>query len=278
MSESTRAPAQWERGFVESNGIELHYCRSGGSAQPFVISHGFTDDGYCRLDLARELGDDFDVVLYDARGHGRSDAPAEAYGAPERAADLLGLLDALALENPILFGHSMGADTVAEAASRQPDRPRAVVLEDPVWAHDRDDDGEEDEGPGWNIEEQIAEWQDQSVEELLEGETMFRDLAERGQPDLARRVAEARRRLSPEIARVSEAEFVDPTETYGDIEAPTLILKADADEEEREHEREIASLLPDGQLVHIDGAGHCVLWDEREQATEQLRAFLTDFR
>ncbi len=275
MSKPTKAPEQWERGFVETNDIELHYCRSGGSAPPFVISHGFTDDGYCRLDLARELADDFDVVLYDARGHGRSDAPDAAYGASERAADLLGLLDGLAIESPILFGHSMGADTVAAAAARQPDWPRAVVLEDPVWVHARDEDGEEDEGPGWNIEKQIAEWQDQSVEELLEADTMFRELAERGQSDLARRVAEARRRLSPEIARVSEAEFIDPAETYGDIEAPTLILKADADEEERERERETAALLPDGQLVHIDGAGHCVLWDEPERATEELRAFLT---
>ncbi|WP_224830019.1 alpha/beta fold hydrolase, partial [Saliphagus infecundisoli] len=133
MSEQTQLPQHWERGFVEANGIELHYCRTGGSGPPFVISHGFTDDGYCRLDLARELGDDFDVVLYDARGHGRSDAPDAEYGAPERAADLLGLLDVLALDDPILFGHSMGADTVTAAAARQPDRPRAVVLEDPVW-------------------------------------------------------------------------------------------------------------------------------------------------
>ncbi|WP_436928847.1 alpha/beta fold hydrolase [Halosimplex halobium] len=282
MSQQTQVPEQWERGFVEANGIELHYCRTGGSGPPVVVSHGFTDDGYCRLDLARELADDFDVVLYDARGHGRSDAPEGEYGPPERASDLLGLLDALALEDPILFGHSMGADTVTAAAARRPDRPRAVVLEDPVWILDGVDDDliEEDPGDdveedrGDDIEEQIAWWQDHSVEELLEADTMFRDLAERGQPDLARRVAEARHRLRPEIARVSGAEFVDPTETYGDIDAPTLLLKADADEAEREREREIAALLPDGRIAHVDDAGHCVFWDERERATEELRAFL----
>jgi len=289
MSDRTQVPDQWERGFVETNGIELHYCRTDGSGPTFVVSHGFTDDGYCRLDLARELGDEFDVVLYDARGHGRSDAPDEAYGAPERATDLLGLLDALAIEDPILFGHSMGADTVAAAAARRPERPRAVVLEDPVWpvegVNDVIDDGPGDDGeggpgddgedgPGDDIEAQVAAWQDDSVEELLETDTMFRDLAERGQPDLARRVAEARRRLRPEIARVFEADLVDPTERYGDVEAPTLIVKADADEPEREREREIAAYLQDGQIVHVDDAGHCVFWDERERATEELRAFI----
>ncbi len=274
MSERTPVPEQWERGFVEANDIELHYCRTGGSGPPFVISHGFTDDGYCRLDLARELAEDFDVVLYDARGHGRSDAPTESYGPAERAADLLGLLDALALKDPILFGHSMGADTVAEAAAHDPDRPWAVVLEDPVWRLDEGDSGEDDAGPGRDIEEQIAHWQAHNVEELLEADGFIGGLADSGQADLARRIAEARRRLRPEIARVSDAEFVDPTEVYGDIEAPTLILKADADEEDREREREIAGLLPHGQLEHVDGADHCVFWDERERATEELRAFL----
>ncbi|WP_123532847.1 alpha/beta fold hydrolase [Halosimplex salinum] len=275
MSGQTQIPEEWERGFVETNGIELHYCRTGGSGPPFVVSHGFTDDGYCRLDLARELGAEFDVVLYDARGHGRSDAPDGGYGPPERAADLLGLLDALALEDPILFGHSMGADTVTVAATRRPDRPRAVVLEDPVWMLDGVNDDVVEDSPDENIEAQVAEWQDSSVEELLESDTMFRDLAERGQPDLARRVAEARRRLRPEISRMFEDGLADPTERYGDIEAPTLILKADADEAEREREREIADFLPDGRLAHVDGAGHCVFWDERERATEELRAFLT---
>jgi len=274
MSGRTQIPEDWEQGFVAANGIQLHYCRSGGSGPAFVVSHGFTDDGYCRLDLARELVDDFDVVLYDARGHGRSDAPDGEYGPSERAADLLELLDALALDDPILFGHSMGADTVTMAAARSPDRPRAVVLEDPVWILDGVNDDLVEEDPGGDIEEQIAWWQDHSVEDLLEADTMFRDLAERGQPDLARRVAEARRRLRPEVGRVSDAEFVDPTETYGDITAPTLIVKADADEAEREREREIAGFLPDGRIVHVDGAGHCVFWDERERASEELRAFL----
>jgi pimeloyl-ACP methyl ester carboxylesterase len=274
MSGRTQIPEDWEQGFVAANGIQLHYCRSGGSGPAFVVSHGFTDDGYCRLDLARELVDDFDVVLYDARGHGRSDAPDGEYGPSERAADLLELLDALALDDPILFGHSMGADTVTMAAARSPDRPRAVVLEDPVWILDGVNDDLVEEDPGGDIEEQIAWWQDHSVEDLLEADTMFRDLAERGQPDLARRVAEARHRLRPEIGRVSDAEFVDPTETYGDVEAPTLILKADANDAEREREREVAAFLPDGRLEHVDGAGHCVFWDERERASEELRAFL----
>ncbi|ELZ26975.1 alpha/beta hydrolase fold protein [Halosimplex carlsbadense 2-9-1] len=277
MNERPEIPDGWERGSVEANGIELHYCRTGGRGPPFVVSHGFSDDGYCRLDLARELADDFDVVLYDARGHGRSDAPDESYGAPERAADLLGLLDALAIENPILFGHSMGADTVAAAAVRSPDRPRAVVLEDPVWmveGRDAPGGGSEDEGRGEGLAEQIARWQDASVEQVFEDEAWLGELAESSESDLAHRIADARRRLRPEVTRVFEAGLLDHREVCGDIEAPTLVLKADAEEAVRERERAIADNLSDGRLVHVEDAGHTVFWDERERATEELRTFL----
>lgn len=165
--------------------------------------------------------------------------------------------------------------SITEAAARRPDRPRAVILEDPVWMLDGVNDEVIEDGPGDDIEAQIAEWQNHSVEEHLEAETMFRELAESGQADLVRRVAEARRRLRPEVGRVFEAGLLDPAEMYVDIEAPTLILKADADEAEREREREIAAFLPDGRLVHVDDAGHCVFWDKRGCATEELRAFLT---
>lgn len=94
-------------------------------------------------------------MSYDARWHGRSDAPEDECGASARAADLLGVLDALDLEDPILFGHSMGADTVTEATACRPDRPRAVVLEDPVWMVDGVNKVIEEE-PGEDIAEQIA--------------------------------------------------------------------------------------------------------------------------
>ena len=49
--------------------------------------------------------------------------------------------------------------------------------------------------------------------------------------------------------------FGDMREVFPRITAPTLILKADADEANRQQHQELAALLPNGRLVHIDGAG-----------------------
>ncbi len=120
----------WIEGDVTANGIRLHYYRTGGDKPSVVLSHGYSDSGLCWLRLARDLEADYDVVMYDARGHGLSEAPDEGYTSMERADDLAGLIRALGLEKPAIMGHSMGASTTLYCAARYPGLMRAVVLED----------------------------------------------------------------------------------------------------------------------------------------------------
>ncbi|MCP4687120.1 MAG: alpha/beta hydrolase, partial [Desulfobacterales bacterium] len=107
--------SEWFSGEVVANGIKIHYTRTGGDKPPVVLSHGFTDNGLCWTRAAWVLEKDYDVVMYDARGHGLSDAPEAGYSAEDHAADLAGLIQALELKDPrpVLMGHSMGASTAA---------------------------------------------------------------------------------------------------------------------------------------------------------------------
>ncbi|MDX2136525.1 MAG: alpha/beta fold hydrolase [Chloroflexota bacterium] len=58
--------------FIEANGIQQHYYRSGGDKPPLLMLHGFTDDGACWFPTAESFTDAYDVILPDARGHGQS--------------------------------------------------------------------------------------------------------------------------------------------------------------------------------------------------------------
>ena len=260
------APDGWTTGTVRANGVDLHYYRA-GEGPPMVLAHGYTDDGQCWAPLAADLAADYDLVMYDARGHGRSDAPETGYGVDDRVADLVGVVEAFDLTNPVLLGHSMGGSTVACAAATRPDLPRAVVLEDPAGMIPRtDEDG--DEGRAREVLAQVESWGERSVEEMAAAEFADRD------PDLARRLAAARKRLRPAIANVAREGFPDPRGVYADIDCPTLVLKADADPERRAADLDVAGVLPDGRLVHVPGAGHCVFRDEYDAAYAVLRAFL----
>ena len=97
----------------------------------FVRSHGFSDDGLCWTPVAELLAVDYNVLMVDARGHGRSDGPEQGYGSAEHAADLAGLIEALQLKRPIVLGHSMGAATALALAGLYPNLPSAILLEDP---------------------------------------------------------------------------------------------------------------------------------------------------
>ena len=103
--------SNWQSGFVEANGIRVHYNRTGGDLPKLVLAHGVTDDGLCWTPLARKLESEFDIIMVDARAHGESEAPADGYEPVTLAADLAAVITELGLDRPAVLGHSMGAIT-----------------------------------------------------------------------------------------------------------------------------------------------------------------------
>ncbi|MEN6621006.1 MAG: alpha/beta hydrolase [Smithella sp.] len=123
--------SQWFDGYVTSNGIKIHYYRTGGDKPKVVFSHGAGDDGLCFTRIAKELEKNYDLIMPDARGHGKSDIGSGDYSTKQRVADLVGFIKELKLDRPIIGGHSMGADTSMNLAAEYPDMVRAIYLEDP---------------------------------------------------------------------------------------------------------------------------------------------------
>ena len=125
-------PEGWTDGYVIANGIRIHYWRTGGDKPVIIMAHGSSDNGLCWTNLAKELTNEYDIILPDARGHGLSDPPAKSDPADAQAEDLAGLIRKLKLEKPIVMGHSMGSSSVAWFAAKYPNIPRVVILEDPL--------------------------------------------------------------------------------------------------------------------------------------------------
>lgn len=260
-------PDGWSTGTVRANGIDVHYYRAGTrDGPPLVMAHGYTDDGRCWEPLAADLADEYDLVMYDARGHGRSAAPETGYGIEDRVADLVGVVEALGLEEPILLGHSMGGSTVAWAAATHPDLARAAILEDPAGLIDGVHEGDPDEAAA-EMAAQVREWHAAPFDEIV-AEYDERD------PHLATLLAAARTECSEHIAEVAREGFPRPRAAYERIDCPTLILKADAETAAQDRHREVADELRDGRLVHVPDAGHCVFRDEYDAAVAELRTFL----
>ena len=123
--------SQWSDGYVNANGIKVHYYRTGGDKPKVVFNHGAGDDGLCWTHVVKELEKDYDVIMIDGRGHGKSSSGKGDYSTAQRVADLAGVVQALGLDRPVIGGHSLGADTSMNFAALHPDMTRAIFLEDP---------------------------------------------------------------------------------------------------------------------------------------------------
>ena len=105
---------------IVSNGIKLHFVRA-GEGEPIILIHGWPEFWYTYHKNIAPLAQTFDVIAYDLRGFGTSDKPPlptpASYLLDEYVADLLGLLDALAIDKAGLVSHDVGA-YVAQAFAR----------------------------------------------------------------------------------------------------------------------------------------------------------------
>jgi pimeloyl-ACP methyl ester carboxylesterase len=100
-----------------------------------VLIHGLVMDSHASfyLSIAPALARHAGVLLYDLRGHGRSEQPPTGYTMADMVADLWGVLDGsgLAATPVVLVGNSYGGQIAMRAASERPERVRALVLIDP---------------------------------------------------------------------------------------------------------------------------------------------------
>lgn len=110
------------------NAIELAR-REQGQGEAVVILHGLFGSGTNWRGVARLLEGRYRVITVDLRNHGRSpNVPGMRY--TDMAGDVLRLLDDLALEAPLLVGHSMGGKVAMMLALTHPRRLRGLVVVD----------------------------------------------------------------------------------------------------------------------------------------------------
>ena len=265
----------WQSGFVQANGLRLHYTRTGGAGATLVLAHGFSDDGLCWTPVAQALEGEYDVIMMDARGHGRSDAPAGGYGTLNLAADLAAAIAALGLEQPAVLGHSMGGATALALAAVYPQTPGAILIEDAGTNM-----GRAPRDAGWleRARAQIAGYATTSREELIA--RCHTDSPAWSEAELGP-WADSKKRFSPNVLNRPANETVDWDVLAPQIVCPALLIHSDPElggMVTAEIADEMCALIPQLQVVHIAGAGHNIRREQFGRYLEVVRAFLQTWR
>ncbi|MFJ9636856.1 SDR family oxidoreductase [Streptomyces sp. NPDC101178] len=99
---------------VRTGGVELCVAELGDGDRPTVVLvHGYPDSKEVWSDVAVRLAEQWHVVLYDVRGHGRSTAPKPLRGGftlEKLTDDFLAVIDAVSPDRPVhVVGHDWGS-------------------------------------------------------------------------------------------------------------------------------------------------------------------------
>lgn len=263
---------EWHTGELAINGVRLHYRRTFGGGPPLVLVHGLTDSALYWAPVLERLGQGYDLVIYDARGHGRSEKPAAGYTYDQLADDLAALIGALGLDRPVVIGHSMGAATTALAAARYPALMRAIVLEDPPAGADV--------SPAL-LRAVYADWLAdlQAKQALTRAERVARVRAEQPQWSAAdyELWADDKALVSPDALEIIHTPGTLWFDLIEQVACPILLITGDPALGALltpEFAAGLAARWRNGSVAHIGGVGHAIRRSSPEAYIAAVREFL----
>jgi pimeloyl-ACP methyl ester carboxylesterase len=104
-----------------------------------VLLAGLGNTAHVFDDFAIKLTRDHHVYGITRRGFGASSMPTARFGPDRLGDDVLAVLDALAIERPVLAGHSIGGMELSSIATRHPERVAGLIYLDAGYSYAFDD-------------------------------------------------------------------------------------------------------------------------------------------
>ena len=286
-----------ERTVRTEDGIALHVAEHGPeqAAAVVVLAHGYTQASRLWDGLVRDLRaarPDVRVVVYDHRGHGKSEpSTLETSTLEHLGRDLATVIEQVAGDAPVVLGgHSMGGMTLMALAEQRPDLfeqkvvgvaflgtssggldavrwglPRPVV---PLFKKLL---------PVVNQKAYQAELRGKARQQIAWFEA-FVNFTAGADPADVQNVLEVQRECSAATMHFFLATFSDHDRAAA-LEAlshvPVLVVVGQQDRLcPVEHSRAIAAALPDAELVVFPGAGHMVHLERRPEVGRHLAALV----
>ena len=274
MSEVARVPT--------ADGYAVH-AEAHGEGLPVVLSCGLcTTAVNWQPQIEPFVAAGLRLVLWDFRGHGRSDAPddPDAYHLDRVVDDLLRVLDWAAPNTPaIVGGLSFGGLASLHLALRRPERVRALLLVDT--------------GPGFKNPEAQARWEAQvertasfaerkGMRAFVESRAAATMVGLHPERPAARAAADAIAAQQPHgiahFARRVAGPASPVIDELSEIAQPALVVVGEKDDAYLRASEVLTKRLPEAERVVIPGAGHVANLDEAEAFDAAALRFAASFQ
>jgi 3-oxoadipate enol-lactonase len=248
-----------------------------GSGPALLLIHGL---GYARWGwqpVLPGLGARFDVILFDNRGIGGSDAPPGPYSVPEMAADAIQVLDECGVERAHVVGTSLGGMVAQEVALTYPERVDRLVLACTTPGGPR----------AFPMPQVTVDLITQAA--TLEPAVALRRFVENAlspstveeHPEIVERILEHRLATAQAptawAAQAAAGATFDAFHRLGRLAAATLLQTGTEDVVVDPRNTELLYVLIQGaRLTTFERCGHLFFWERPEEFVASVTAFLED--
>ena len=281
---------------VVARGLRFNVVRMGAGDAQLVLIHGLVMDSHASfyLSVAPALAKHAQVLLYDLRGHGRSEQPPTGYTMDDMVADLVGILDACGLAGTpvVLVGNSFGGQIALRTAALHPSRVRALVLIDPQigipdfraeLADIAGADAEERDRKAYDL---FGRWlSEHTADRAGKPEAADATFVERRSATIDDVIHHRKQRRSPGVrtalglARDTSLvadlarESAIGDDVIASVRCPALAIFGERSEL-RDDAQRLARLMPDLEVAWLPGMGHTVLIEAPTPLRDTILAWL----
>jgi 3-oxoadipate enol-lactonase len=256
---------------VSANGISINYRFDGPEDGPVVMFSNSLISNYSMWDDQVEAitGAGYRMLRYDTRGHGGTDAPDIPYSIDMFAADVIGLLDALGIEQVHFVGLSMGGFIAQLLAANYSKRVSSLALCDTACVMPPKS--------LWN--DRIAEAQTGGTEALADATLgrWFTAPYHESHPDEVSRVREMinASNVTGYVRCASAIRDMSQCDVLGKIKAPTMVVVGESDPACPVASAEVLHKGIEGsELAIIPQAAHLPNIEKRDEFNSILLDFL----
>lgn len=248
---------------LDRDGVAIHYEVS-GEGPALLFTHGYSATGAMWTGQVERFSQHYRLIIWDMRGHGRSDYPEDpaAYSEAATVADMAALLDVVGAERAIVGGLSLGGYMSLAFHLAHPQRVRGLLIIDTGPGY-RNDEARE----GWNRNAlRTAErYETEGLARLASGSPEMRTSTHRDARGLA---LAARGMLTQRDARVITS--------LPAVAVPALVVVGANDTPFLAASDYMAGKIPGAKKVVIADAGHAANIDQPEAFNTAVLGFLAE--
>jgi len=246
---------------LNRDGVEIHY-EVHGSGPTLLLTHGYSSTSEMWQGQIEALSKHHQLVLWDMRGHGRSDYPDDpaAYSEALTVGDIAALLDEVGAAKAIVGGLSLGGYMSLAFYRARPERVSALLIIDTGPGFKKDDARE-----AWNkrAHDTADRFEQHGLDVLKSASRERSSVSHRDASGLARA---ARGMLTQRDARVIEL--------LPEIKVPSLVVVGADDTPFLAASDYMAAKIPGARKAVIPAAGHAVNIDQPQAFLDAVVPFL----